>query len=176
MALGEPLAQQVRALCEQLAEVELLRLALAVTRELEQAVDDAGGAESLPLDLSQQLVARIVLRRVGEQHLGIARDAGDRRVDLVRHARGEHAEGGQPVLLAQRRFHGHALGDVLHHENALAAALDLPVEPSHRKLIVLLDALGVAERDLDQAGAHLGQRHHRQELGERPPEDFGPAA
>ena len=48
----------------------------------------------------QELAARIVGGGLGEQHLGVARDAGERRVDLVRDAGGEDAERGQAVLLA----------------------------------------------------------------------------
>ena len=77
-------------------------------RQVQQAVDDLRGAERLPLDLLEQPRARVL--RVGalEQHLREARDAGQRRVDLVRDAGGQQADrrhllGDLQLLLELRR-------------------------------------------------------------------------
>ena len=78
-----------------------LRLVLAACGRTQEVVDDPRGAEGLPFDLLQDARSGGPSAPSREQHLGVAGDAGDRRVDLVRHAGGEHAEGGQAVLLAQ---------------------------------------------------------------------------
>ena len=75
-------------------QVDRARLALRRTREVQQAVDDLGRAERLPLDLLEQAGARVVGIGLFEQHLREAGDAGERRVDLVGHAGGEQADGG----------------------------------------------------------------------------------
>ena len=82
-------------------------------RQVEQAVDDARGAEGLLLDLLQHRCARI--RRVGvlQQHLRVAGDAGERCVHLVRHSRGQQAERRHLLRDAQLLFHLRPLGDVL---------------------------------------------------------------
>ena len=60
--------------------------------QVQQPVDDLRGAERLPLDLFQHLRPGIVLVGALEQHLREARDAGQRRIDFVRHARGEQSD------------------------------------------------------------------------------------
>ena len=152
------------------------RSPLAVARELEQVVDDARGAEGLALDLLQDLVARIALGGVREQHLGVARDAGDRRVDLVGDAGRQHAEGRQAVLLLERVLHRHPLGDVVDDEDAQRPS---PVRPRQVRAGEVGErraggsargAVGrrVAVGDLDRAPSPAGgQRLDRQHLGER---------
>ena len=100
-------------------------------RQVEQPVDDARGAEGLLLDLLEQRRPRI--RRIGvlEQHLRVARDAGERRVDLVRHAGGEQAQRGHLFRDAQLLFHLRALGDVFEdHDRAAEGALARGRRPS----------------------------------------------
>ena len=86
-------------------------------RQVEQAVDDAGGAERLLLDLLEQRRARIGRIGVLEQHLRVARNAGQRRVDLVRDAGGEQAERRHLLRDAQLLFHLRALGDVFEDDD-----------------------------------------------------------
>ena len=146
-------------------------LLAAVARELEQVVDDVRRAEGLLLHLAQQVVARVVLRGVGEQHLGVRGDAGDRRVDLVRDARGEHAEGGEPLLLLERVLHRHAVGDVVHHHHlqvALGAAAG-----GERHLQVPLAPAGVAVAHLAEPLLGVGQRLERQQVHQAAAVDRG---
>ena len=62
-------------------------------REVEQIIDDAGGAVGLTADLLQQRVLRVGLGEHAEEHLRVARNAGQRRVDFVRDAGGQKADG-----------------------------------------------------------------------------------
>ena len=61
-------------------------------RQIEQAVDDLRRAERLFLDLLEHLRRRIVWVGPLQQHLRVARDAGERRVDFVRDPGREQAE------------------------------------------------------------------------------------
>ena len=61
-------------------------------RQVQQAVDDLRGAERLPLDLLEQPRARVLGIGALEQHLREARDAGQRRVHLVRDACRQQAD------------------------------------------------------------------------------------
>ena len=79
-------------------------------------------AERLPLHLLQDRVARIAGRRVREQHLGVGGEAGDRRVDLVRDAGGEHAERGEPLALGERPLGADAVGHVVDEDDAAVRA------------------------------------------------------
>ena len=98
----------------------------AGTRQVEQPVDDLGGAERLPLDLLEQHGLRIVRIGAFEQHLREARDAGQRRVDLVRDAGGEQADRRHLLGNLQLLFEAHAVGDVLdqqqHPDHGVVAA------------------------------------------------------
>ena len=82
-------------------------------RQVQQPVDDLGRAKCLPLDLLKQPRPRIV--RVGalEKHLRKARDAGQRRVDFVRHSRGKHADRRHLLGDLQLLLELHAPRDVL---------------------------------------------------------------
>ena len=77
-------------------------------REVQQAVDDLRGPERLAFDLLEQPRARILGIGALQQHLREARDAGQRRVHLVRDAGGEQADrrhllGDLQLLLELRR-------------------------------------------------------------------------
>ena len=112
----------------------LRRIGGVGTRQREQAVDDARGAERLLLDLLEQLGARIARVGLLEQHLRVARDAGERRVDLVRDARGEQAERGHLLGDAQLLFELRALGDVLEDDDGarLRRRADDRLQRNHR--------------------------------------------
>ena len=83
------------------------------TRQVEQPVDDLGGAERLALDLLEHLRLRIVGLGALHQHLHEARDAGERRVHFVRHAGGQQADGGHLLGDLELLFELHARGNVL---------------------------------------------------------------
>ena len=57
--------------------------------QVEQIVDQRRGAERLLLHFFQEPVFRIVRRNVLQQELRIRGNAGERRVDFVRHAGGK---------------------------------------------------------------------------------------
>ena len=100
-------------------QVHVLALATlnAGPRQREQTVDDLGRPERLPFDLLEKLRPRI--RRVGlfEQHLGIARNARQGRVHLVRHAGREQPDRGHLLRDLQLLLEPHPFGDVLDEEN-----------------------------------------------------------
>src|SRR5262245_51568587 len=52
------------------------------------------------------------------EHLRVAGDHGQRRVDLMRHAGGEQADGRELLRLAQLRFEVDTLGDVVDDDQA----------------------------------------------------------
>ena len=81
--------------------------------QVQQPVDDAGGAEGLLFDLLEHRGARVRRVRPFEQHLGVAGDAGQRRVDLVGDTRGQQAERRHLLGDAQLLFELGAFGDVL---------------------------------------------------------------
>ena len=64
-------------------------------------------------------------RGLGEQQLRVRRDAGERRVDLVRDAGGEQAERGQTLLVLQLALEAHAVGDVADDQHARAVVVDV---------------------------------------------------
>ena len=86
-------------------------------RQIEKPVHDLRGAERLLLDLLQQ--NRPWIARVGafEQHLREARNPGERRVDLVRHAGSEQADGRHLLGDLQLLFELHVVGDVFDEQN-----------------------------------------------------------
>ena len=82
-------------------------------REVQQVVDDLRGAEALAGDLLQQGgLFFIALELLGE-HLRVAGDDGQRRVDFMRHARGHEADGRQFFGLRELGFELHAVSDVV---------------------------------------------------------------
>ena len=167
-APGEAFAQQIEALLGEPAQIELPALVRALPGEVEQPVDDVRGAEGLPLDLLEQGVARIVLGGVGEQHLGVARDAGQRRVHLVRHAGGEQAERGEPILLLECLFEPGPLGQILHHEDP-APRLRSPAQRGHTDLELAFVIVAAAPGHDRRRGPGQRQLADRQQGRERPP-------
>ena len=88
-----------------LVEVDAGELGAAGAGEVEQAVDDLGGAEGLLGDLFEQRGEASGRRACAcVQHLGIAGDDGERRVDLVGDAGGEQADGGELLGLGELGF------------------------------------------------------------------------
>ncbi len=72
---------------EKLVQIEAGELGSAGAREVEQAVDDLGGAEGLLSDLFEDGSEAFVVAHVLGEHLGVAGDDGEGRVDLVGDAR-----------------------------------------------------------------------------------------
>ena len=88
----ELVLQQRERVRDDLVEVDVGEFGGAGAREIQQAVDDLGGAEGLPGDLFQQPgFLRIALHLLG-QHLRVGGNHRQRRVDFVRHARGQQAD------------------------------------------------------------------------------------
>src|ERR1019366_9811401 len=73
-------------------DVDALAALRAWPRQIQQAVDDLRRAERLTLDLLEQYGFRILRVRALEQHLREARDPGEGRGELVRHARSEQPD------------------------------------------------------------------------------------
>src|SRR5471030_235526 len=93
--------------------------------EVQQAVDDLRGAERLPFDLLEQDGPRIGRIGAFEKHLREAGDARERRVDLVRDARGQQTDRRHLLGDLELFFELHAVGDVLddhqHPDDAIVA-------------------------------------------------------
>ncbi len=103
---------------KELVQVEAGELGSAGAREVEQAVDDLGGAEGLLRDLFEDGGEAFVVAHVLGQHLGVAGDDGERRVDLVRDASGEQADGGELFRLGELCLELDAVGDVVDQDDA----------------------------------------------------------
>jgi hypothetical protein len=113
----ELVLEQRHHVADDQVQVDRPHLAARRARHVQQAAHDLGGAERLALDLLQQPHLGVGGLGPFEQHLREAGNAGQRRVDLVRHAGGQHADGrhllGQLQLLLEAR----AIGDVLDHDD-----------------------------------------------------------
>ena len=162
--LGETLGEHVAALLDDGAQVDGGGLVPASAREVQQRVHDAGGAEGLALDLAQQAPARIPFGSFGEQHLGVARDAGQRRVHLVGDAGGHGADRRQALVLGQFLLHRFAFGDVEGDNDPMTG--DGAQELGDRQLHVLLAPLRVLKPDLDGRGALLREELERDQVVE----------
>jgi hypothetical protein len=127
-----------------LVQVERLHLGAARAREVEQVVDDLGRAEGLLLDLLEQHAARVSRRHLAAQHLGVGRDARQRRVDLVRHPRGEQADRGHLLRVLELLLEPDARRDV--------------VEDQDRALALARAHLERRDRDVDHHAAPVGGR------------------
>ena len=81
-------------------------LAISEARKLCCVIFSSTGAEP-----------RIAAQLLGE-HLRVGGDDGQRRIDLVRHAGGQQADGAELVGLRELRFERDALGDVIDKDDA----------------------------------------------------------
>ena len=125
-------------------------------RQVQQAVDDLRGAERLPLDLLEHLRPRIVGLGALEQHLREARDAGQRRVHLVRDAGGEQADRRHLLRDLQLLLELHARGDVLDDDDGAGdrrrptsrsgVVADVDQQPARRRRAATAAAPGRAPR------------------------------
>src|ERR1035441_1706648 len=114
----ELVLQQRKRVVDDAIQIHVVELGARRAREVQQAVDDLGGAESLPRDLVQQFGFLGIATYLFCQHLGIRRDYGEWRIDLVRHTRGQQADGGELLGLCELGFEFDALGDVVHDDEA----------------------------------------------------------
>ena len=111
-------SSRVSGVAEELVEVDAGELGAAGAGEVEQAVDDLGGAEGLLGDLFEHGREALVVAHVLGEHLGVAGDDGERRVDLVRDAGGEQADGRELLGLGELGFELDAVGDVVDQDDA----------------------------------------------------------
>ena len=87
------LEEQLQRVVEHAREVDLGELGRAArAREVEEVVDDAGGAVGLAANLLEERVLRVGLGEHAEEHLRVGRDSRERRVYLVRDAGREQAD------------------------------------------------------------------------------------
>ena len=110
---------------QELVEVDGGELAAAGAGEVEQAVDDLGGAEGLLGDLFEdgRELAGVVGAHVLGEHLGVGGDDGERGVDLVGDTGGEQADGGELFRLGELAFELDAVGDVVDEDDAADLAI-----------------------------------------------------
>ena len=97
----ELMFQQSERVAQQFVEIDARELRAAGAREVEQAIDDLRGAEGLLRDLFEHRGEPLIVAHVLGQHLRVAGDDGQRRVDLVRDAGGQQADGGELLRLRQ---------------------------------------------------------------------------
>ena len=132
-------------------------------RQRQQAIDDLRGAEGLALDLFQNLRLRIGRIGVLEQHLRVARNAGQRRVHFVRDAGGEQADGRHLLGDLQLFLETDSVGDVLEQQDAplhrIGAGIRLQwndrgvhQQPLCRRFVIVI-ARTADQRNLEQRGA-----------------------
>ncbi len=103
---------------QQFVQIDAGELAAAGAREVEQAVDDLRRAEGLLRDLFEHGSQPLVVAHVLGQHLGVAGDDGQRRVDLVRDAGCQQADRGELLRLRELRLQLDAVGDVVDEDDA----------------------------------------------------------
>src|SRR6185312_2218199 len=116
-------------------EIDAAELARTHAREVEQAVDNLRGAEGLLRDLVEDglqasvrgFICAQLFAELLAQHLGVAGDDGERRVDLVRNSSGKQTYGRELLGLRELRLHIDAVGDVVDDHDA-ADGLELTVE------------------------------------------------
>src|ERR1017187_2802078 len=114
----ELVLQQRKRVVDDAIQIHVVELGARRAREVQQAVDDLGGAESLPRDLVQQFGFLGIATYLFCQHLGIRRDYGEWRIDLVGHTRRQQSDGGELFRLGELRFQLDAFGDVVHDDQA----------------------------------------------------------
>src|SRR5688572_2723846 len=134
--VGQARGHQVERALEHLADVHRTALGLAAAGEVQQPSQDARGAMGLLVDGLQARAHGGVGGPLATQPVGVGEDDHQRVVDLVGHAGGQLAEGGQLGGLRELRVSG---------LDVLDAPAQIVVEP------------GVAQRDAGVAG-HGGQQ------------------
>ena len=97
------LLHQVGGLGDRLGQVHAAAFAARGPREIQQALDDAAALFGLPDDPVDVLAVVFVLDRVFE-HLGRQQDRTQRRVELVRDARGQLPDARQLFGFAHAAF------------------------------------------------------------------------
>ena len=120
-----------------------------VPGEVEQVLDDPGDPVGLGLDLLQDL-GEVGVGELLLEHLDVARDAGQRGVDLVGHARREEPDRGQLLRGQELLLEADLLGDVLEDDDR-PVGIQAVVE--ERRLGDVEDPLrpaGQLQRDLAQ--------------------------
>ena len=177
---------------EELVEVDGDELGGGGAGEVEQAVDDLGGAEGLLGDLLKdrgeaggELGAGAEL--LGE-HLGVAGDDGERSVDLVGYSGGQEADRGELFRLGELGFELDAIGDVVDLDDAAydvevtgeeggdgdVGGADFAGGEGEAELVEGLGAVGV-----DGFAANLAEAVEEvwwEDLGERAADGFGAGA
>ena len=73
-------------------QIEIDEFGRGCPREIQQGVDDLARPERLLGNLLEQPRFLVVARDLLGQHLRIGRDDRERRIHLVRHARGQQAD------------------------------------------------------------------------------------
>ena len=86
--------------------------------EIKQAVDNFRRPESLLRDLVQQRSYALISPHLFGQHLGVGRNHSQGSVDLMGHTGRQQTNGREFVGLRQLCFQLHALGDVIHDNDA----------------------------------------------------------
>src|SRR5258708_7221771 len=114
----ELMLEQRHRITEQLIQVDAGELRPAGAREVEQAVDDLGGAEGLLRDLFQHRREPFIAAHMFGQHLGVAGDDRQRRIHLMRDASSQQADGGELLRLSELSLQLNAVGDVIDQNDA----------------------------------------------------------
>ena len=92
-------------------------MALPVREKLSKISDDIRCTVGLPLHFLQQGVLRVGFRDHAEQHLRIARNACQRRIDLVRDAGGKQADARKLFALLQRFLELYARRNIFENDD-----------------------------------------------------------
>src|SRR5262249_47944127 len=114
----ELVIEQRECLANDDVQIGFAELRAAGAREVEQIVDDLGGAEGLRRDFFEQWREAFVAAQLFGEHLRIGRDDGERGIDFVRDSGGEQTDGGEFFCLAELCFEFGALGDVVEKDDA----------------------------------------------------------
>ena len=122
-------------------------------REVEKVVHEPLHAPCIAEDRGQEAASRLRIRLVGEQRLGVARDRGERRLQLVRHIGHE---------VAAHRLQPPELGEVMHHQHRAPGRQRARVQ-QHRSVVQLHLAI-LDRRSCERRVHHLARRLGAEEL------------
>ena len=118
MGLPQLMVNQRYRFAHQAIQVNVGHFRGGSTREVQQRIDDLAGPESLFGNLFQQNRLLHVATQLLGQHLGIGGDNGERRVDFMRYASGQQADGAKLIGLHQLALEFRTLRDVVEQDDA----------------------------------------------------------
>src|SRR5271157_2875799 len=114
----ELVIEQRQRVLDHAVQIDVSKFGARGAREVQQTVDNLGGAEGLARDLLQQRRLLLIPMHLLGEHLRITRDDCQWRVDLMRDARRQQTNGRKLLRLGKLRLQLDPLGDIVHDDQA----------------------------------------------------------